>query len=126
MKMLDNFRRVRAQTEALASRVSEAEEAEASAKVDLSIANGGVASLEKALSAAEAEKAEVVKRLTRKGGDYVAVSGRCFLFRVLLESCFLPHTLFRAREEFGIFGRRLASRLVVFSWGVWCGSDLVL
>lgn len=99
MKMLDNFRRVRAQTEALASRVSEAEEAEASAKVDLSIANGGVASLEKALSAAEAEKAEVVKRLTRKGGDYVAVSGRCFLFRVLLESCFLPHTLFsRARR----------------------------
>lgn len=63
----------RAQTEALAARITEAEEAEASARADLSIANGSVASLEKALGAAEAEKAEVVRRLTRNGGDYVAV-----------------------------------------------------
>lgn len=65
----------RARTEALAARVSEAKRAEASARADLSVADGSVASLEQALSAAEAEKAEVVKRLTRKGGDYVAVSG---------------------------------------------------
>lgn len=64
-----------AQTEALAARVSEAEEAEASAKANLSIAHGSVASLEKALSAAEAEKVEAIRRLTRQGGDYVAVRG---------------------------------------------------
>lgn len=57
--------------------MSEAEAAEASAKTDVSIANDSVSSLETALDAAEAEKTEVVRRLTRQGGDHVAVGGWC-------------------------------------------------
>ena len=58
----------------LEARASEAEAAASSASTDLSAANHSVSSLEKALDDAEAEKAEVVRRLTRAGGDYVAVS----------------------------------------------------
>lgn len=82
----------RTRTEALAARVSEAEEAEASAKADLSVANGSVRSLEKALDAAEAEKGEVVRRLTRQGGDYVAVRGGSL--GVLFDSTRLVSALF--------------------------------
>lgn len=63
----------RLNTEALTARVSDAETAVAKANTDLSIASNGTSSLQTALDAAEVEKAEVMRRLTRQGADYVAV-----------------------------------------------------
>lgn len=77
----------------MAARLSEVGAAEASAREDLSVANGSMCSLEKALDAAEAEKAEVVRRLTRKGGDYVEVRGVLF-------ACLVSFTLFSFTYRF--------------------------
>ncbi|CAM9743991.1 unnamed protein product, partial [Scytosiphon promiscuus] len=64
------------ETEALAARLSEAEAAASRASADLRAAAGRVSPLQEALSAADAEKAEILKRLTRREGEYVLLHSR--------------------------------------------------
>lgn len=63
----------RDEVRAMAAKLSDAEAAEAKARAGIDTATCRVSSLEEAMDAAEAERADVVRRLTRKDGDLVAV-----------------------------------------------------
>ncbi|CAB1121208.1 unnamed protein product [Ectocarpus sp. CCAP 1310/34] len=74
---VSELRRVDAdEIRAMAAKLSDAEAAEAKARGGIDTATCRVSSLEEAMDAAEAERADVVRRLTRKDGDLVALQSR--------------------------------------------------
>ncbi|CAN0103951.1 unnamed protein product, partial [Ectocarpus sp. 4 AP-2014] len=67
---------LRDEVRAMAAKLSDAEAAEAKARAGIDTATCRVSSLEEAMDAAEAERADVVRRLTRKDGNLVALQSR--------------------------------------------------
>ncbi|CAM9522609.1 unnamed protein product, partial [Ectocarpus sp. 13 AM-2016] len=67
---------LRDEVRAMAAKLSDAEAAEVKARAGIDTATCRVSSLEEAMDAAEAERADVVRRLTRKDGDLVALQSR--------------------------------------------------
>ncbi|CBJ33546.1 expressed unknown protein [Ectocarpus siliculosus] len=72
----ENVLELRDEIRAMAAKLSDAEAAGAKARTGIDTATCRVSSLEKAMDAAEAERADVVRRLIRKDGDLVALQSR--------------------------------------------------
>ncbi|CAN0109749.1 unnamed protein product, partial [Ectocarpus fasciculatus] len=67
---------LRDEARTIAAKLSEAKAAEATAMTGINTAAYRVSSLEEAMESAEVERADVVRRLTRKDGDLVALQSR--------------------------------------------------
>ncbi|CAN0165256.1 unnamed protein product [Ectocarpus sp. 12 AP-2014] len=72
----ENVSELRDEVRAMAAKLSDAEAAEAKATAGIDTATRRVSSLEEAMDAAEAERADVVRRLTQKDGDLVTLQSR--------------------------------------------------